>query len=56
MTARAGVIKELKRLQTDQLPGFTRYEIGELIGMCAAIRIMCVARWRTFLFNDICDT
>ena len=31
MTARAGVIKELKRLQADQLPGFTRDEIGELI-------------------------
>ena len=31
MIARAGVIKELKRLQPDQLPGFTRDEIGELI-------------------------
>ena len=28
MTARAGVIKELKRLQPDQLPDFTRDEIG----------------------------
>ena len=31
MTARAGVIKELKRLQAGQLPGFTRDDIGELI-------------------------
>ena len=31
MTARAGVIKELKRLQADQLPGFSRDEIGEFI-------------------------
>ena len=31
MTARAGVNKELKRLQVDQLSGFTRDEIGELI-------------------------
>ena len=32
MTARAGVIKELKRLQADQLPVFfTRDEMSELI-------------------------
>ena len=31
MTASAGVIKELKRLQVDQLTGVTGEEIGELI-------------------------
>ena len=31
MTARAGAITDLKGLQADHMPGFTRDEIGELI-------------------------